>query len=56
MGRNVGGSWCTSSRPRRHSQRRMREPGANLAATAAYLRKLEGEEDSGWRKVAALLE
>jgi len=28
---------------------------ANLAITSTYLRRLEGEEDSGWRKVAALL-
>jgi len=28
---------------------------ANLAVTTTYLRRLEGEEDSGWRKVAALL-
>jgi len=29
---------------------------ANLAVTTTYLRRLEGEEDGGWRKVAALLE
>ncbi len=29
---------------------------ANLAVTTTYLRRLEGEEDTGWRKVAALLE
>ena len=29
---------------------------ANLAVTTTYLRRLEGEEDSGWRKVAALLQ
>ena len=28
---------------------------ANLAVTTTYLRRLEGEEDTGWRKVAALL-
>jgi len=28
---------------------------ANLAVTTTYLRRLEGEEDGGWRKVAALL-
>jgi len=28
---------------------------ANLAVTTTYLRRLEGEEDKGWRKVAALL-
>ena len=28
---------------------------ANLAVTTIYLRRLEGEEDAGWRKVAALL-
>jgi integrase len=28
---------------------------ANLAVTTTYLRRMEGEEDSGWRKVAALL-
>jgi len=29
---------------------------ANLAVTTTYLRRLEGEEDGGWRKVAVLLE
>jgi len=29
---------------------------ANLAVTSTYLRRLEGEEDGGWRNVAALLE
>ena len=29
---------------------------ANLAVTTTYLRRLEGEEDTGWRKVAALLD
>ncbi len=28
---------------------------ANLAVTTTYLRRLEGEQDTGWRKVAALL-
>ena len=28
---------------------------ANLAVTSTYLRRLEGEEDGGWQKVAALL-
>ena len=28
---------------------------SNLAVTTTYLRRLEGEEDAGWRKVAALL-
>jgi len=28
---------------------------SNLAVTTTYLRRLEGEEDTGWRKVAALL-
>ena len=28
---------------------------SNLAVTTTYLRRLEGEEDNGWRKVAALL-
>jgi integrase/recombinase XerD len=28
---------------------------SNLAVTTTYLRRLEGEEDDGWRKVAALL-
>jgi integrase len=29
---------------------------SSLAVTTVYLRRLEGEEDNGWRKVAALLE
>ncbi len=29
---------------------------SNLAVTTTYLRRLEGEEDTGWRKVAALLD
>jgi len=29
---------------------------SSLAVTTTYLRRLEGEEDGGWRKVAALLE
>lgn len=28
---------------------------ANLAVTTTYLRRLEGQEDNGWREVAALL-
>ena len=28
---------------------------SNLAVTTTYLRRLEGEKDTGWRKVAALL-
>ncbi len=28
---------------------------SNLAVTTTYLRRLEGDEDTGWRKVAALL-
>jgi hypothetical protein len=28
---------------------------SNLAVTTTYLRRLEGETDDGWRKVAALL-
>ncbi len=28
---------------------------SNLATTTTYLRRLEGEDDPGWRKVAALL-
>ncbi len=28
---------------------------SSLATTTTYLRRLEGEDDPGWRKVAALL-
>ena len=45
--RDIGESVETVSRFLDHS---------NLATTTIYLRRLEGEEDTGWRKVAALLD
>jgi len=56
MGCNVGALGRTLPKAATAQPRRIRGPGANLAATTTYLRKLHGEEDSGWRKVAALLE
>ncbi len=44
--RDVGESIETVSRFPDHS---------NLAVTTVYLRRLEGEQDDGWRKLAALL-